>query len=362
MAAPTWEGALAPYNDKDAWLEVRNGLIGATDVPAILGRGPYDPAAQKVWDRIVLGRTEQERIEKSGDVRRGRKFEPVAADTFVERTGLQVKRWPMKAHPDLPFFVTDVDRLVVSVEEADWPEALRGDLDWQPGPGALEIKVPRVSNFYKMRDEGLPLEYIIQHQSQMSVTGWKWGLFAFYTPEYDDLIWFPVIRDDVFISRILEPQVAMWWENHIEGEIRPERPLPEPPRWPDPVPGEATLRSDPAWEAAAADYREAEYDLGRAEMKVEAAEAQLVDLMGEEDQHVAGAGIVVKRYSTTSQHRFDAKAFRAAVELAQKNGDTERLLSLDPEDDEFYYDTTPSEKIKIIVTAAIEAEEEAIPA
>lgn len=353
--------ALAPYLDKDAWLEVRNRKIGASDVPAVLGKSPYDPAAQAVWDRIVLGKTED--LSDSGDVRRGLKFEPVAADTFVERTGLTVKRWPMKEHPELPFLVCDVDRLAVSVPTPeDWPEALRGDMDWQEGPGALELKVPRVGNFYNMRDEGLPLTHIIQHQAQFAVTGWKWGLFAFYTPEYDDLAWFPVLRDDEFIDDIMLPRLRVWWENHIEGEIRPERPLPEPPRWPDPVPGEATLRSDPQWEQAAAYYREAEYDQSRAKMKMEAAEENVVALLGEGDQHVAGAGIVVKRYSTNPQTRTDYKAVFAAIELAQQNGDTERLMALGPDDEEFTYQTQTSEKVKIKVTAPVEPEEEAVSA
>lgn len=344
--------ALAPYLDKQAWLEERNPKIGATDVAAILGRDEFDPGGQKLWDRIVLGITE-ENLEKSGDIRRGQKFEPVAADTLVERSGLRIRRHPMRVHPLYPFFVADVDRLIETPRE--WPDFLAAGMDPQEGPGACEIKVPRISNFYRMKEEGLPLRYVIQHQAQFSVTGWKWGIFEFYTPEYDDMIWFPVLRDDAFIA-VMEERIALWWENHVEGQLRPERPMSDPPRWPEKPTGEADLRADPAWEQAAEYYREAEYLTEQARIKAEAAEENLLHLLGEDEQYVAGAGVRVKRYSTTPQNRTDWKAFRAAVKLAQENGDTERLLSLDPDDDEFKYLTNTSEKVDIKVTAPKEEE------
>lgn len=340
--------ALAPYKDRDAWLEERNPKIGATDVLKILGRDEYDPAGQEVWDRIVLGITKE---LDGGDIRRGQKLEETAADTFAERFKIRLRRHPMKTHPRMPFFVANVDRLVVSMSEEEWNNSELVALgDYQKGPGTCEVKVPRISNFYRFKEEGLPLRYVVQHQAQMAVTGWKWGVFVFYTPEYDDLVAFLVLRDDEFIAA-MEQRVALWWENHVEGELRPERPAPEPPRWPEKPKGEADLRADPQWEQAAEYLREAEYLVEQARIKYEAAEENLLHLMGEEDQYVAGHGVRVKRYSTTPQNRTDWKAFRAAVKLAQKDGDTERLLSLDPDDDEFKYLTNSSEKVDIKVTA-----------
>lgn len=343
--------ALAPYHDRAAWLAERNPKIGASDVIAVLGRDEYDPAGQKVWDRIVLGLVEENLEEKSGDIRRGRKFEEIAADTFAERFGVTLRRHPMKTHRELPFLVANVDRLIVSMTPEQWAESGMAMLgDHQEGPGACEVKVPRVSNFYRFKEEGLPLSHVVQHQAQMAVTGWKWGVFAFYTPEYDDVIAFLVIRDDEFIG-LMERRLALWWENHVEGEIRPDRPVPALPRWPMRPKGEAEQRDDPEWTAAAEYYREAEYLTEQARMRAEAAQENLLALFGEEDQHLAGAGVVVKRYSTTSQRRFDAKAFKAAVLLAQKNGDTDALMSLDPDADEYHYQTNSSEKIDIKITA-----------
>lgn len=350
IPAPAQKGPLAPYHDKEAWGEERFVRIGSSDVGAILGVDEYDTAAQKRWDRIVLG--EREEIDSS-DIRRGQKQEDIAARTFEERYGVKIRRHPMRVHPEYPFVVTDVDRMIITPEE--WPAELAALMDPQEGPGALELKVPRIPNFYKMKEEGLPLTYVLQLQHQFSVTGWKWGVFAFYTPEYDDLIAFPVIRDDEFIP-MMDQRVALWYESHVVGRVRPERPLPPPGRWPARPKGEAARREDPEWKAAADYMIEAEAAKEQARIRHEAAEANLVALLAENEHYVAGHGVQVKRYSTTSQRRFDVKAFRAAVKLAQQEKDTDALLTIDPEDDAFYYQTEPSEKIDVKVTARKEGD------
>lgn len=335
--------AVAPYHDKEAWLEEREPCVGSTDIAAILGKDPYKTDA-KVWDRIVLG--EREEVD-GGDVRRGTKQEPIAVETFCDHYGLtlsQVRRHPMRRHSDYPWMVTDVDRMIVTLDE--WPEAFAALMEPQEGPGAMEVKVPRVPRFYEFRDDGLPLTHVVQHQHHFAVTGWRWGIFAFYTPEYDDLIAFPVLRDDEFIDLMI-PRVVRWWERHVVAKERPTRPAPGPPKWPERPKGVAERREDPAWQAAADFYRLADSEAARTKINLEAAEEQIGALLEDGDQHVAGGGIVVKRYSTAQQRRFDTKAFLAAVKLAQQEGDADALLELDPDDDAFYYLTNTREKINI---------------
>ena len=84
-------------------------------------------------------------------------------------------------------------------------------------------------------------------------------------------------------------------------------------------------------------------------MYLSAAEKQLTDLLSEDDTNVAGAGVKVVRHSTKSQHRQDNKKFQAAVKLAQIDNDIDRLRTVDPASDEFYYDTTPSDKTEFKV-------------
>ena len=347
MTIPT----VAPYLDREQWEAERFPRIGSSDVGAIMGLDEYRTAGE-VFDRIVLG----ERDESDGaDARRGRKFESAAVETFVDHfPGVKVRRCAMRVHARHDFMVTDVDRMIESMPE--WPESLAALMAAQKGPGSLEVKVPRIANFYRMREEGLPLKYIVQHQHQMAVTGWGWGVFAFYTPEYDDVIAFPVLRDQEFIE-LMEDQLVNWWTRHIVGRVRPERPLPTPARWPAKVPGQAFPMESPEWSEAVLQLVDAKAELERATMHHEDAEKALLTLLPEGKPLVAGAGATVKRYSTPSQRRFDAKAFKAAVLLAQQEGDADALLALDPSDDAFHYQTQPSDKIDVRLAAAKPAEE-----
>ena len=345
--------AVAPYLDRAKWGEERFPRIGSSDVGAILGLDEYRTAGD-VWDRIVLGEHDD---SDGADARRGRKFESAAVETFVERfPGVRVRRCPMRMHPEHDFMVTDVDRLIESMPE--WPESLAALMAAQSGPGSLEVKVPRVANFYRMREEGLPLKYIVQHQHQMGTTGWGWGVFAFYTPEYDDVIAFPVLRDSEFIE-LMNAQLVDWWNTHIFKRVRPERPMPAPARWPAKVPGQAFRMESPEWEEAVLQLVDAKADLERATMHHEDAERALLTLLPADQPLVAGAGATVKRYSTLSQRRFDAKAFKAAVLLAQREGDADTLFALDPNDDAFHFQTQPSDKVDVRLVAAKAAEEAA---
>lgn len=338
---------VAPYLDKAAWWAVRRGRIGSTDAAAILGRDEYS-SPQAVWDRIVLG---DERSASGADVRRGSRQEEPAAQATAEHLGLlpaALRRVPMVEHDRYPFLVTDVDREILTLPE--WPESLAAMMEPQDGPGALEIKVPRVGNFYRMRDAGLPLQYVVQHQHHFLVTGWRWGVFAFFTPEYDDVEAFPVLRDDDFCG-LLERRLVKWWKDCVVRKRRPERVDP-PERWPKAPNGRATVRDDPAWAAAAGEFIDAQGEAERARMRLEAAQAGLVELLSPEELNVIGGGVHVERRRSPQQRRFDAKAFRAAVKLAQAERDAARLLELDADAEEFYYRTEQKERIEAHVSAS----------
>lgn len=340
---------VAPWMDKTAWLDIRDHCIGSSDFPALLAldeyRGPWD-----VWDRIVLG--DRKHVD-GADIRRGNRQERIAREVFSELTGLQVEQLPMIAHPEDPRQVSDLDGLIP--QPIEWPEQIRDSQVWsavigQQGPGTLEIKVPRVAKFYRLKEEGLTREYVVQAHHQLEVSGLSWGFFAFYTPEYDDLIAFPIVRDGDFGQWLLRFG-GQWWDRHVARKVRPELPDGDPPRWPDRVPGEATLRADPEWQDAADQVVLRKHELSDAESQYAEAEGRLVKLLGEEDQHLAGSGVTVKRYSTPQQRRFQPKVFRAAVKLAQKTGDTDSLLALDPDDERFFKLTNSSEKVEVNVTA-----------
>ncbi len=44
------------------------------------------------------------------------------------------------------------------------------------GNGVLEIKVPRLRGFVKLEEEGIPVNYQVQVQHYLGVTGLLWGV------------------------------------------------------------------------------------------------------------------------------------------------------------------------------------------
>ena len=339
------DGPVSPMWDKAAWKPVRRPRLGSSDMAAILGKDEYQ-SPWGVWDRIVLGDWPE---AEGADIRRGVRQERTARETFMERTGLEVVEVPMLALPEYPTMVTDLDGLIVRPDTLP-PQILESEV-WSvikdlPGHGWLELKVPRVSTFYRYKEEGLPNSYIIQGQQHALVSGLEWGFFAFYTPEYDDIIAFPVAKDATFGPWLVKT-AKRWINTYVVPEVRPIRPEPEPARWPTKILGAAAMRDDDDWMGAAALLTLRHWELTEAQEAYTQTEAQLIALLGADDTHVSGGDVTVKRRSTASQNRVDWQAFRAALLLAQRDGDTERLLALNPDDDAWKYQPKSSEKIEV---------------
>lgn len=340
---------VAPWLDKEAWWSVRAPRLGSSDVAAMLGRSEYS-APWGVYDRVVLGVTED---VDSADTRRGTKQEPVALQTFTERYGLQVEACFMIHHHEAEWIVSDVDGLIRL--PSDLPDVIAESPMWAPiialgGVGVVEAKAPRIARFYQYKEEGLPEDKVLQMQHHMMVTGAAWGVFVIYCAEYDDLVAFPVLRDEELCAWLLEAE-RRWWRDHVVAGVRPQRPAPEPPRWPAKVPGEAALRFDEEWMERAQLVAIRYHELQEAQAAYAETEAHLLTLLNAEDTHVAGGGVTVKRRTTSPQRRKDFKALAAALLAARKDGDPDAVLAIDPNDEAFTYLTTPSEKVEVVVTA-----------
>lgn len=337
---------VGPNFNREVWKSVRGPRCGSSDTPAIFGKDDNAKQPWKVWDRIVLGEWEDE--PEGGDIRRGNRQEEPARQVFAERTGLRCRPLTMLAHPQDNNIVTDLDALIHHPGNT-WPREIMDHGLWQEvmgcqGNGALEIKCPRIKNFYKIKSEGLSQGRVLQFQHHLMVSGLSWGFYMVFTPEYDDCILFPFVRHEK-LCKWLFVALRKWRAEHVATKIRPTRPAPPPPRWPDPVPGEAVTREDRPWLDAAGRMVETHYAALGAEAAREAAEQAVIALTAEDDRHVAGGGVVLKRYSTAQQTRKDPGAYKAAVELARQEG--RDPSGLKPED--FTFRTKSSEKIEVKV-------------
>ncbi len=360
-------GDLSPQTNRDEWKIVRAPFIGSSDLAAVLGqdeyKGPWD-----VWDRIVLGKWDDD--TPGGDIRRGVKNEANALERFSEVFEVEWVSEGMIHHPVHNIMVSDVDGVILG--EQEWPEHVKGNPLWETVlemnarglRGALEVKTPRVSNFYTFKDEGMRLGHAIQMQHHLYVTGLEWGVFVIYTPEYDDVHAFPVVRHEQF-QRQIEQIVPRWYEKHVLGRQRPTRPEPPPKVWPPKPKGEALVVEDPELREMFEFVKLRHFELQDAQEQYQQTEAALFDALKEADagydkedrpQLLVCDGVKVMRYSTTPRRQFDAKKLKAKIALLQQEGKVEDLLALDPDSDEFYYLTEAKTKQEVNVFARPEQE------
>ena len=344
---------VSPQVEREAWKRIRGPLVGSSDLAALLGKDEYRGPWQ-VWDRIVLGQWEE---VDHADIRRGNRQEPNAIACFEEQFGLETQEVGMIYHHSDERIVSDLDAVVLRPDE--WPEAICDNALWDhvrqecKGPGALEVKVPRTARFFQYRDEGMLVSHAIQMQHHLEVAGLEWGVLTFYNPEYDICVAFPMVVEPR-IGKWIREAIPAWYKAHVETRTRPQRPLPDPPKWPKIPPGEAKVRTDAEWRDAAYLLALRHHELVEAQAAYDQTEEQLLALLSDdaEDNNVVGSNVVVRRWETKGQRRFDAKAFLADVLKHQQSGDTEALLALDPTDDEYFYQTAPREKVEVKVLGA----------
>lgn len=152
------------------WLRERQRGIGGSDAPALVlspeqykWKRPEDVLADKVYP-----------IEDEGEERLccriGHELEDFAARLFTEVTGLKVRKDGRHfVHPEHPFMVGNIDRKIVG---HNW---------------GLECKTTSAYNGNKFTEDSYPLEYFVQIQHYLAVTGWeKWYLSAICSACKDD--------------------------------------------------------------------------------------------------------------------------------------------------------------------------------
>lgn len=348
---------VSPQHNREEWKIVRGPCTGSSDLAALLGHDEYTGPWQ-VWDRIVLDIWDE---SENADIRRGNRQEPNALQRFMEEFGLEVRPEGMIRHPDDPRIVSDLDGVVIRPHE--WPEVICDNPLWDyvrlecSGDGALEAKVPRTAKYFTYRDEGMLRSHAIQMQHHLEVAGLEWGVLTFYNPEYDQSIAFPVVREPK-IGEWIREQIPAWYRKYVEPRERPMRPIPPPPVWPKTPPGIAMVREDPEWVDQALLLRLRYYELLEAQEAYDDTEKAQIALLGdsEEECHVVGGGIVVKRFQAKGRRSFDRGAFLGRLKILQMDKDRDGLLDLDPEDEAFWYQNEGKKKVDVNIVGPNPAE------
>lgn len=179
--------------------EERRQYLGASEIAAVMGQSPY--ATPLTIFNIKTGRTEPPRETEA--MRRGNIYEPIAADLYTELTGIKLRRWTQAfKHPEYPFLVCHVDRLVPGTDKV------------------AEIKTVHSIRFAKIKREGLPIEFIIQGQMILGLSGRKAMTWIIYCADLHDALTLEMDFDEAIYQAAVEAGVKFWTE-HVLTDTPP---------------------------------------------------------------------------------------------------------------------------------------------
>jgi putative phage-type endonuclease len=301
MESTEKQGPLAPYHDEKEWLEARRSGIGASEVAAILGvEGcPFDE--RDVYFSKVLG----EEQKQTRYMRRGRVLEAPAADLYQEETGRKLRRMPLVRHKDLPILFADLDRQILAGED-------------NPTAG-LEIKVPAMRNYLKIRKEGILPHWLIQAQVQKMVTGYPFIAFGIFNADAWEIMTHDFTGIPAMEERILE-RVDKWWTDHIVAGVPPAPKLETPIELPGvEVDTEIVTRNDQPWLDAVALLLDAKEVLEEAKGLDKVARDRIKNLLRDANQRVAeGGGVRVYLNQKPGRMSFQKKELAAVRPVSRE--------------------------------------------
>ncbi|MGW8374290.1 lambda-exonuclease family protein [Streptomyces sp. ODS28] len=191
--------------DREAWLAVRRGGIGGSEVAAVLGmdryRSPLEVYLDKVGELPDLPRDPV--LDEAAYW--GRTLEPLVADAFAERTGLPVTEGPgTLAHNQRPWMLANLDRLVTDPEQPD-------------EPAVLEVKTRSAFQAEEWR-ESVPDGPALQSHWYLAVTGYRRAHVAALVGG-QRMVVHTVERDESLVAHLVELVGEFW--RHVQERTPP---------------------------------------------------------------------------------------------------------------------------------------------
>ncbi|AYN57515.1 RecE-like exonuclease [Arthrobacter phage Coral] len=287
------------------WLKARRSGLGASDTATILGLNSWGTALEVWQEKTSL--TPPDDRELSDAAAWGNILEhPVAVQT--------VKKWPeigriiptpgLLAHPDHPWMLATVDRLLV-------PRRVKNPRV----QSILEVKTTSSKNWGLNWPDGVPPAAIqVQVQQQLAVTGLPYAWVACWLRDTAKLCEpVRVDRSEEVIAQLIH-YGGMWWRDHVEGMLRPEPTFGDRGQlaglWPADAKADA-LTAGPELEATVADLIDAKRRKEKAEEDEEVAAFKLKTAMKERLGVVDAAGELLVTWKPQKYTRLDEKRLRA---------------------------------------------------
>lgn len=214
------------FDERAEWIKARSLGIGSSDAPVILGLSKWKSPLSLYYEKRGL---REERPSDTEFMEWGLALEPAIIKGYERITARDVAKpselFPTvqdahhKAHrftlardPDLSFLVASPDATILPVNANDYHHD--GSTPPPPpvldAPGILEVKNVDVSKGRLWDDaQEPPVEYLVQLQHQLMVTGLRWGSIAALVGG-NRFLWADVARDDELIAMMRTLEIEFW--------------------------------------------------------------------------------------------------------------------------------------------------------
>ncbi len=185
---------------REEWLKWRTKGIGGSDVSVLMGVNKYRSVFQLWLEKTgqVMPEEKESEFTHFGNV-----LEPVVKKEFTKRTGLKIRnKRALLQSTEHPFMVADLDGVIAE-------------------NGEMVLFEAKTASVYKQEiwERGVPVEYQLQVQHYMAVTGCKKAYVAALVGG-NQFFYHEVHRDDELIDIIIRVEQRFWEENVIQ-EIEP---------------------------------------------------------------------------------------------------------------------------------------------
>lgn len=277
--------------------EDRTQFIGGSDVAAILGLSPYKTRLA-VWEE-KMGMAPP--FEGNYHTRRGNRQENVAAEVYMERTGLRLHRVNDRfRHPVYPYLTARIDRRIVGTKRL------------------AEIKALSLGSYSKVKRTGLGADYICQMHHYIGMdASWEGGEWIIFCPDQDDYVSVSVDRDNALIA-VMTQRLVEFWESHVVTRVAPPAEDADRERLDIRASdGKLPLHvvTDPVMIEALANLREAKTLARNAKQIEEDAKAAIVGIVGEEYAVYQAPGMRLSYTQQDGRATFDKKALAGSKPL-----------------------------------------------
>ena len=209
-------GVLRKFEDREAWLAARKGVIGGSKAPALFELPEAYDSLYTLWAK-ESGLPEAP-DDDNGRKRRGRRLEGPILDELADQTGWQVEGWPQHWRIDHP------DPALGAGVTPDGL-AIPGENDYGLPPGELiGVQVKSYDeyaykNWPRVEGElGMPAPMMVQTQLELDCLGLDRGvLVVLFGMDMDWLEIIPYERHPRFIET-LHARLLWFWELVRNGE------------------------------------------------------------------------------------------------------------------------------------------------